>query len=120
MLGPTSGLYTACRWGSEQVDLIVWILKLTLLYLINYPTVTVTVTVVSQYIAILSVFGDENTVSGVFGHDTRTLSFSGHHGIAILSLEMTILSLDMRTISLDFMPGHRHTVFGGDNTVFGH
>jgi hypothetical protein len=29
---------TQCRlWGSEQVDLIVWILKLTLLYLINYP-----------------------------------------------------------------------------------
>jgi hypothetical protein len=28
---------TGCRWGSEQVDLTVWILKLTLLYLINYP-----------------------------------------------------------------------------------
>jgi hypothetical protein len=28
--------YTTCRWGSEQVDLTVWILKLTLLYLINY------------------------------------------------------------------------------------
>jgi hypothetical protein len=37
------------RWGSEQVDFTVWILKLTLLYLINYPWLwPVTVTLLSE------------------------------------------------------------------------
>ncbi len=34
--------YIACRWGSEQFDLTVWILKLTLSFLINKLPVTVT------------------------------------------------------------------------------
>ncbi len=29
--------YTACSWGSEQVDLTVWILEITLWYLIHRP-----------------------------------------------------------------------------------
>ncbi len=35
--------YTACSWGSEQVDLTVWILKITLC---NKSSVTVTLTIV--------------------------------------------------------------------------